>query len=163
MDGAASVRASRWELTSWSGSFALLLKCQEVSVRGGPLSKSRTTDYPHFHPEGDPARPNLARTRAQHSTLHLPVDRTQCAVFTHRNVWLTRGPCSPETVRCSHRLRQTIHDQDVTMVQLNRRGDTAPPATNLELHRMAQAHANYELRLILWAEQEFGIAVPGDA
>ena len=49
------------------------------------------------------------------------------------------------------------------MVQQNRRGNTTRRATNLELHRMAQAHTDNELRLILWAEQGFVIAVPRDA
>ena len=101
-----------------------------------------------------------------------PCTRTTHYAFkwTRRNVLCYGSECevNPRTLQPRRRamfilrLGWTIRDQDVTMVQLNRRGDTTQPATDLELHRMAKTHANYELRLILWADQGFVIAVPGD-
>ena len=49
------------------------------------------------------------------------------------------------------------------MFQLSRRGHVPRCATNLELHRMTWTHIDYRLRLILWAEQGFVIAVTKDA
>ena len=82
-----------------------------------------------------------------------------CCV-AHRNVRLTRGPCSPETVRCSY--------SDCARPSMTRLSPWSSligeetPHPNLELHRMVQAPTYNALRLILWAEQGLVIAVQTD-
>ena len=79
-------------------------------------------------PRGGPgsAKPCTHEGRAQYIAPASGQDAMCCV--TRRNVRLSRG-----TLRPRHRalfilrLRQTIHDQEVTMVQLNRSGDTARP------------------------------------
>ena len=66
---------------------------------------------------------------------------------THRYVRLTRGPCSPDTVRCAYSncagpsmTRRSPWSSVIEEGTITRRA-----TTHLELHRIAQAHTNYEL------------------
>ena len=82
-------------------------------------------------------RLNLAHTRAERSALLL--------LWTKSNVLRNAAvrKVNPRTLQPRHhamfifRLGQTIHDQNVTVVQPNRRENFARCATNLELHRIA--------------------------
>ena len=118
--------------TRWDGRRPLWQRLPQCSIlacqrsKHTQIDKRRTihkklTNFSSLFPsQGDLTQPNLAHTK-----VIKPVggQDAKCCVI-QRNVRSTRGSCTPRH-RAMYilRLRQTNHDQKVTMVHSNRRGN----------------------------------------
>ena len=74
-----------------------------------------------------------------------------CCV-TLRQTRLTRGPCFPDTVRCSYSdWARPLMTRTSPWSSRIGEGTDLGASTHLELHRIAYTHTDYELGRILWA------------
>ena len=94
-------------------------------TKGGPSTERVSILPPLFLPSGDTAQLNLARARVEHNILRLPVDRNVLCYPTEHKV-NSRTLQPRHSTMYTLRLGQTTHDQEVRMVQPNRRGRSTP-------------------------------------